>query len=46
MELEERRPPTENMFSQAKEDHSELIEEERQTATYLTGWKLHVLTGG
>jgi hypothetical protein len=46
MELEERRPSAENLPSQAKNARSEVIEEEQQARTYLSGWRLHVLTAG
>lgn len=46
MELEERRHSAENLSNQAKEARSEVIEEEQQARTYLSGWRLHVLTAG
>jgi hypothetical protein len=46
MELEERRPSAEKLPSQAKESQSEIIEVEQQARTYLSGWRLHVLTAG
>jgi hypothetical protein len=46
MELEERKPSTAKLPSQAKEARSEVNEGEQQLRTYISGWRLHVLTAG
>lgn len=43
MELEEQKPSTEIRDRGAQ---PELIEEQQQMRTYLSGWRLRVLTGG
>lgn len=46
MELEARNPSGENLPSQTKEAQSKVVEEEQPARTYLSGWRLHVLTAG